>query len=194
MPFDRDKITRFADKPRHQLFIEALGENTEEMYIQGFSTSLPVDVQHQILRTLDGFGNAEIMRYAYAIEYDCVDPSQMNATLEFKEISGLYGAGQFNGTSGYEEAAAQGIVAGINAALKLRGERPMILHRSGAISERLLTTLSQRAQTALQDYDLPFEYRLILRQDNADARLTRRVIVGLIGKDRYEKFLEKQKH
>ena len=195
-PSIEDKITRFADKPRHQLFIEALGENTEEMYIQGFSTSLPVDVQHQILRTLDGFGNAEIMRYAYAIEYDCVDPSQMNATLEFKEISGLYGAGQFNGTSGYEEAAAQGIVAGINAALKLRGEQPMILHRSGSYIGTLIDDLVTKGTN--EPYRIMTsrsEYRLILRQDNADARLTPEGYrVGLIGKDRYEKFLEKQKN
>ena len=131
-PSIEDKVTRFADKPRHQLFVEPMGRDTEEMYIQGFSTSLPVDVQRQMLHSLPGFKNAEIMRYAYAIEYDCADPTQLAATLEFKQVAGLYGAGQFNGTSGYEEAAAQGLVAGVNAALKLRGEEPMILTRDNS--------------------------------------------------------------
>ena len=123
-PSIEDKLTRFADKERHQLFVEPVGADTEEMYIQGFSTSLPVDVQRKMLASLDGFENAEIMRYAYAIEYDSAEPTQMYPTLEFKAVRGLYGAGQFNGTSGYEEAAAQGLVAGINAALAVKGEEP----------------------------------------------------------------------
>ena len=139
-PSIEDKIVRFADKERHQLFVEPMGD-TEEMYLQGLSTSMPADVQYRMLRSLPGFSRAEIMRYAYAIEYDCCDPTQLCATLEFKEISGLYGAGQFNGTSGYEEAAAQGLVAGINAALKLKGEEPLILERSGSYIGTLIDDL-----------------------------------------------------
>ena len=193
-PSIEDKLTRFADKPRHQLFVEPCGENTEEMYVQGFSTSLPTDVQYEMLRSLDGFANAEIMRYAYAIEYDCIDPTQLFPTLEFKNISGLYGAGQFNGTSGYEEAAAQGLVAGINASLKLRGEQPMILERSSSYIGTLIDDLTTKGTN--EPYRMMTsrsEYRLLLRQNNADSRLTpigRRV--GTVGDEQYKAFKTKQ--
>lgn len=193
-PSIEDKLVRFADKERHQLFVEPVGENTEEMYIQGFSTSLPTDVQYEMLRSLEGFENAEIMRYAYAIEYDCIDPTQLYSTLEFKNISGLYGAGQFNGTSGYEEAAGQGVVAGINAALKIKGLEPMILERSsgyiGTLIDDLVTKGTNEPYRMMTSRS---EYRLLLRQDNADERLTeigRRV--GLVGDDQYNSYLTKQ--
>ena len=193
-PSIEDKLVRFADKDRHQLFVEPMGEDNEEMYIQGFSTSLPTDVQRQMLKSLKGFENAEIMRYAYAIEYDCANPMGMLSTLEFKEISGLYGAGQFNGTSGYEEAAAQGLVAGINAALKIKGEEEMILPRSGSYIGTLIDDLVIKGTN--EPYRMMTsrsEYRLLLRQDNADVRLTPTGYrVGLVSEERYQRFCEKQ--
>ena len=194
-PSIETKLVRFADKERHQLFVEPCGMDTDEMYIQGFSTSMPTDVQYDMLRSLQGFENAEIMRYAYAIEYDLAEPTQMLPTLEFKSISGLYGAGQFNGTSGYEEAAAQGLVAGINAALAFKGEEPMILTRSssyiGMLIDDLVTKGTREPYRVMTSRS---EYRLLLRQDNADLRLTdigRRV--GLIGDERYAAFEEKRR-
>ena len=193
-PSIEDKLVRFADKPRHQLFVEPLGEDTEEMYIQGFSTSLPTDVQHQMIRSLDGFSHANIMRYAYAIEYDCADPTQMYPTEEFKTLHGLYGAGQFNGTSGYEEAAAQGLVAGINAALQILHKEPMILERSnsyiGTLIDDLVTKGTNEPYRMMTSRS---EYRLLLRQDNADLRLTPTGYrVGLISQERYDAFLAKK--
>ena len=189
-PSIEDKITRFADKERHQLFVEPMGYDTDEMYIQGFSTSLPTDVQYLMLRSLKGFENAEIMRYAYAIEYDCADPLQLYPTLEFKKISGLYGAGQFNGTSGYEEAGAQGLVAGANAALKIKGEEPMILERSSSYIGTLIDDLTTKGTN--EPYRMMTsrsEYRLLLRQDNTDARLTPIAIrCGLISDAQKEAF------
>ncbi|MBQ8303239.1 MAG: tRNA uridine-5-carboxymethylaminomethyl(34) synthesis enzyme MnmG [Clostridia bacterium] len=193
-PSIETKLVRFADKERHQLFVEPCGLDTEELYIQGFSTSMPTDVQYKMLKSLSGFENAEIMRYAYAIEYDCADPTEMYPTLEFKAVSGLYGAGQFNGTSGYEEAAAQGLVAGINAALAECGEEEMILPRSSSYIGTLIDDLVIKgAKEPYRIMTSRSEYRLLLRQDNADLRLTEiGHKVGLIGEERYSAFLEKK--
>ena len=193
-PSIEDKIVRFADKERHQLFVEPMGKHTEEMYIQGFSTSLPTDVQWKMIRSLKGFENAEIMRYAYAIEYDCADPTQLYATLEFKDHPNLYGAGQFNGTSGYEEAAAQGLVAGINAALTALGREKITLPRSGSYIGTLIDDLVTKGTN--EPYRMMTsrsEFRLILRQDNADLRLAPiGYACGLISEDRYQAFLAKK--
>lgn len=193
-PSFEDKIVRFSDKERHQLFIEPCGENTEEMYLQGLSSSLPEDVQLDFIHTIKGLEHAQVMRAAYAIEYDCVDPTALKATLEFHDLEGLYGAGQFNGSSGYEEAAAQGLVAGINAALKIKGEEPLILDRGSSYIGTLIDDLITKGCT--DPYRMMTgrsEYRLVLRQDNADIRLTPiGHKIGLISDERYNAFLYKQ--
>ncbi len=193
-PSFEDKIVRFSDKERHQLFIEPCGENTEEMYLQGLSSSLPEDVQLDFIHTIKGLEHAQVMRAAYAIEYDCVDPTALKATLEFNDLEGLYGAGQFNGSSGYEEAAAQGLVAGINAALKIKGEEPLILDRGSSYIGTLIDDLITKGCT--DPYRMMTgrsEYRLVLRQDNADIRLTPiGHKIGLISDERYNAFLHKQ--
>ena len=194
-PSIEDKVVRFADKERHQIFIEPEGEDTSEMYIQGMSTSLPEEVQVQMYRTLPGMENCRIMRNAYAIEYDCIDATQLKLSLEFKKIRGLFSAGQFNGSSGYEEAAAQGLIGGINAARYIQKKEPLILDRSEAYIGVLIDDLVTRG--SMEPYRMMTsraEYRLLLRQDNADERLTKKGYdIGLISEERYKRFLEKER-
>ena len=192
-PSIEDKVVRFPDKLRHQLFVEPMGMDTDEIYLQGMSSSLPEDVQIQFLRTIRGLERVEIMRTAYAIEYDCCDPLQLLPTLESIQIGGLYGAGQFNGTSGYEEAAAQGLIAGINAALKIQGKEPFVLDRASSYIGTLIDDLvTKGCSDPYRMMTSRSEYRLILRQDNADQRLTPLGYqLGLISEQRYQKFLKK---
>ena len=192
-PSIEDKVVRFSEKPRHQLFVEPMGLDTEEMYIQGFSSSMPEDVQLKMLHSVIGLEHAEMMRSAYAIEYDCINPLELYPTLETKKIAGLYGAGQFNGSSGYEEAAVQGFVAGVNAALKLLDREPMILDRStsyiGTLIDDLVTKGTNEPYRMMTSRS---EYRLLHRQDNADKRLTHiGYEIGLVSKEQYDKVLEK---
>ena len=192
-PSIEDKMVRFAEKERHQIFIEPCGLETEELYLQGLSSSLPVDVQQRFLETIPGLEHVRVMRNAYAIEYDCVDPLELRPTLEFLRLPGLYGAGQFNGSSGYEEAAAQGLVAGINAALKTQGKEPFVLERSSSYIGTLIDDLvTKGCNEPYRMMTSRSEYRLVLRQDNADLRLTERGYrLGLISEARYQKLLEK---
>lgn len=192
-PSIEDKVVRFPDKTRHQLFVEPMGNGTNEVYLQGFSSSMPADIQLRMLRSMKGFEHAETMRNAYAIEYDCIDSTQLQASLQFKSVNGLFGAGQFNGTSGYEEAAAQGLVAGINAALYIKAEEPMILTRSSSYIGTLIDDLVTKGTG--EPYRMMTsrtEFRLLLRQDNADSRLSPiGYKVGLLPEERYKKFTEK---
>lgn len=194
-PSIEDKVVKFAEKERHQIFIEPEGLHTNEMYVGGMSSSLPEDVQHEMYRTLPGLENAKIVRNAYAIEYDCINPNQLYASLEFKNIHGLFSAGQFNGSSGYEEAAGQGLVAGINAAMKILGKEPLILDRSesyiGVLIDDLVTKETFEPYRMMTSRA---EYRLLLRQDNADMRLTKKGYeIGLISQDRYDWVCEKER-
>ncbi len=194
-PSIEDKVIRFHDKERHQIFLEPEGEDTTEMYVQGMSSSLPEDVQRDMLRTIPGMENCEIMRTGYAIEYDCVNPLQLKTTLEFKAVDGLYSAGQFNGSSGYEEAAAQGLLAGMNASLKVKGREQIVIDRSeaylGVLVDDLVTKGTKEPYRMMTSRA---EYRLLLRQDNADLRLTEiGYHAGLIGEERYQRFLNKKR-
>ena len=194
-PSIEDKVVRFSDKPRHQLFAEPMGYDTDEIYLQGFSSSLPAEVQLEVLHSIEGFENAEVMRFAYAIEYDCIDPAQLQSTLEFKSVKGLYGAGQFNGTSGYEEAAAQGLIAGINAAYSIKGEPPLVLSRDSSYIGTLIDDIVTKGTA--EPYRIMTsrsEYRLLLRQTNAAFRLMdegRRC--GLLSEQRFEQLCEMKK-
>ncbi len=192
-PSIEDKVVRFANKERHQLFIEPMGLDTEEMYVQGLSSSLPEDVQLEVLHSVIGLEKAQVMRSAYAIEYDCVNPLELYPTMETKKIAGLYGAGQFCGTSGYEEAAAQGLVAGINAALKIRGDAPLVLDRAGSYIGTLIDDIvTKGTKEPYRMMTSRSEYRLLLRQDNADERLCRFGYgVGLVSAERYQQVVEK---
>ena len=192
-PSIEDKVVRFSEKPRHQLFMEPMGIDTKEVYAQGFSTSMPEDVQLEMYRSVEGLENVEIMRPAYAIEYDCCDPTQLYATLEFKNVHGLYGAGQFNGTSGYEEAASQGLIAGINAALKLKNEEPLTLKRSdgyiGTLIDDLITKGTNEPYRIMTGRS---EYRILIRQDNAEERLSKYGhYAGLLSDERYAETLRR---
>lgn len=193
-PSIEDKVVRFADKERHQLFLEPEGADTNEIYVQGMSTSLPHDVQREMYRTVRGLENCEIMRYAYAIEYDCIDSLDLYPTLEYKKISGLYMAGQVNGTSGYEEAAGQGLIAGINASLKLRGQEPFVLSRDEGYLGVLIDDLTTKGTN--EPYRMMTsraEYRITLRQDNPDLRLTEKAMrTGLISEQRYQNYLKRK--
>ena len=194
-PSIEDKVVKFADKEKHQVFIEPEGLHTNEMYIAGMSSSLPEDVQQQMYRTVPGLEQAKIVRNAYAIEYDCINPNQLRHSLEFKQIHGLFSGGQFNGSSGYEEAACQGLLAGINACLQIQGKEPLVLDRSeayiGVLIDDLVTKENHEPYRMMTSRA---EYRLILRQDNADLRLTEKGYkVGLVSKERYDWVREKER-